>query len=400
MAARLPTFKVLQAVALVLLLIAVLVVGCASEAPIPTPTLAPTQSPTENPAEPSLTAEPTPTTVRTVEEDAGLVAGGAGLAVPPGFGANVFFLGLSNPTSIAVSDDGVVYVSQQDGTIAALRDVDSDGEADSVGLYARGFPAPLGLAHREGTLYVSSRGSVTALRDSDGDGQPDDVEMIVSELPTGIHQNNGLAFGPDGKMYLTLGSTCNACVERNELSATILQFNLDGTGRRVYASGLRNVYDIAFHPEDGTLFGADNGRDEMELNVPEELNLLVDGGNYGWPDCWGDGQGANCDGTLPPIAEMEERSSANGLIFYTGSMFTAEYTNDLFIAQWGSHLRDTGRKIVRVELEREGESYRAEVSDFALGIDRPLDVAQALDGSLLIADYGSGTIYRIYWKGQ
>ena len=142
---------------------------------------------------------------KVAEEDMGLVAGGAGLAVPPGFGANVFFLGLSNPTSIAVSDDGVVYVSQQDGAIATLRDTDSDGEADSVGLYARGFPAPLGLAHREDTLYVSSRGSVTALRDSDGDGQPDDVETIVSELPTGIHQNNGLAFGPDGKMYLTLG---------------------------------------------------------------------------------------------------------------------------------------------------------------------------------------------------
>ena len=98
---------------------------------------------------------------------------------------------------------------------------------------------------------------------------------------------------------------------------------------------------------------------------------------------------------------MEQRSSANGLVFYTGSYVSRRNTsNDLFIAQWGSHLRDTGRKIVRVELEREGESYRTEVSDFALGIDRPLDVAQAPDGSLLVADYGSGTIYRIYWKGQ
>ena len=202
------------------------------------------------------------------------------------------------------------------------------------------------------------------------------LRRLCRRCQRGYTRTNGLAFGPDGKMYLTLGSTCNACQERSELSATILQFNLDGTGRRVYASGLRNVYDIAFHPVDGTLFGADNGRDELELNVPEELNLLVDGGNYGWPDCWGDGQGSNCEGTLPPLAEMEQRSSANGLVFYTGSMFPVEYTNDLFIAQWGSHLRDTGRKIVRVKLERDGESYRAEVSDFALGIDRPLDVAQ------------------------
>ena len=253
------------------------------------------------------------------------MAGGAGLAVPPGFGANVYFLGLSNPTSIAVSGDGRVFVSEQDGDIAVLTDADSNGTADSADLYARGFVAPLGLLHHEDTLYVSHRGSVTALVDSDGDGQVDEIETIVSDLPVGIHQNNGLALGPDGKMYLTLGSTCNACRERSELSASVLQLNPDGSDMRVFSSGLRNVYDIAFHPEDGTLFGADNGRDELDLHVPEELNLLVDGGDYGWPDCWGDGQGSNCEGTLPPVAEMEERSSANGLLFYTGGMFPEEY---------------------------------------------------------------------------
>ena len=354
----------------------------------------------------SATPEPRATGIAGTDEASevvvkaeGLVAGGAGLAVPPGFGANVYFLGLSNPTSIAVSGDGTVFVSEQDGDIAALTDDDSDGIADTANLYARGFAAPLGLLHHEDTLYVSHRGSVTTLRDLDEDGQVDEIETLVSDLPVGIHQNNGLALGPDGKMYLTLGSTCNACRERSELSASVLQLNPDGSEMRVFSSGLRNVYDIAFHPEDGTLFGADNGRDELELHVPEELNLLVDGGDYGWPDCWGDGQGSNCEGTLPPIAEMEERSSANGLLFYTGAMYPEEYTNDLFIVQWGSHLRDTGRKIVRVELEKDGETYEAEVSDFAFGIDRPLDIAQALDGSLLVADYGSGTIYRIYWKG-
>ena len=368
-------------------LVVLAALGCGTESP--TPTLHP--EPTMETA-----GDDTPEQV----EVAGLVSGGAGLAVPPGFGANVYFLGLSNPTGISVSGDGTVYVSEQDGTIAALTDYDSDGMADSVRPYARGFVAPLGLLHHENTLYVSHRGALTALIDSNGDGRPDEVESIVSDLPVEIHQNNGLALGPDGKMYLTLGSTCNACRERSELSASILQFNPDGSDMRVYSSGLRNVYDIAFHPQDGTLFGADNGRDELDLHVPEELNLLVEGGDYGWPDCWGDGQGSNCDGTISPIVEMEERSSANGLLFYTGAMFPEEYRHDLFIVQWGSHLRDTGRKIVRVRLEREGESYRVEVSDFAIGIDRPLDIAQAPDGSLLVADHGSGAIYRIYWKGQ
>ena len=116
-----PTVSVWLAASLALLLMAVLVVACGSEAPTPTPT--PIPPPTETPDEPTPTAD-------LEAETMGLVAGGAGLAVPPGFGANVFFLGLSNPTSIAVSDDGVVYVSQQDGAIAALRDMDSDGEAD------------------------------------------------------------------------------------------------------------------------------------------------------------------------------------------------------------------------------------------------------------------------------
>ncbi len=363
------------------------VAGCGAETPTPIPTPEPTPSANVEQDKDAVTGD-------------GLVAGGAGLAVPPGFGANVFFLGLSNPTSIAVSGDGRVFVSEQDGDIAVLTDADSNGTADSADLYARGFVAPLGLLHHEDTLYVSHRGSVTALIDSNEDGQVDEIEAIVSDLPVGIHQNNGLALGPDAKIYLTLGSTCNACRERSDLSASVLQLNPDGSDMRVYSSGLRNVYDVAFHPEDGTLFGADNGRDELDLHVPEELNLLVDGGHYGWPDCWGDGQGSDCEGTLSPIAEMEERSSANGLLFYTGSMFPEEYRNDLFIVQWGSHLRDTGRKVVRVRLDREEESYRAEVSDFAFGIDRPLDIAQASDGSLLVADHGSGAIYRIFWKGQ
>ncbi len=283
---RIPRNKIRLFLVLILPAVLIGVLGCGAQVPTPTPTETPTTEAMPSEREPEIS---------------GLVAGGAGLAMPPGFGANVYFLGLSNPTSIAVSGDGVVFVSQQDGTIAALRDMDSDGEADSVELYARGFSAPLGLAHRHDTLYVSSRGSVTALRDSDGDGQPDDIETIVSDLPTGIHQNNGLAFGPDGKMYLTLGSTCNACRERSELSATVLQLNPDGSDLRVYAAGLRNVYDIAFHPEDGTLFGADNGRDELQLNVPEELNLLVEGGNYGWPDCWGNARA--------PTARVRSRPS-------------------------------------------------------------------------------------------
>ena len=204
MGVRVPTNSVMPFVALAVVLG---IIGCGGGAPVPTPSL--TQPPTELPTEEATPAERDTQVL-------GLVSGGAGIAVPQGFGANVFFLGLSNPTSIAVADDGRVFVSEQDGDIAVLEDDDSDGTVDSADLYARGFVAPLGLLHHEDTLYVSHRGSITALVDSDGDGQVDDIETIVSDLPVGIHQNNGLAVGPDGKMYLTLGSTCNACRERSE----------------------------------------------------------------------------------------------------------------------------------------------------------------------------------------
>ena len=313
----------------------------------------------------------------------------------------MFFTGLTAPTSMAFAPDGTLYVSQENGIILAMVDTDSDGQADLAGSIARGFVAPLGLAFHEGSLYVSSRtGKVTVFRDVDGDGQVDKLEEVISGLPNGIHQNNGLAFGPDGKLYLTLGSTCNACIESDERSATIMRFNVDGTGGEVYARGLRNVYDIAFHPIDGTLFGADNGRDEESLNVPEELNLIVEGGEYGWPDCWGAAGGTNCDGTIAPVVELEARSSADGMAFYTGEMFPPEYRNNLFIAMWGSHSGLFGRKVVRVELTPRGDGYTAQVSEFALGTDRPLDLVVAPDGALLVADYGTGVIYRIYWEGS
>ncbi|MEE9249025.1 MAG: PQQ-dependent sugar dehydrogenase, partial [Dehalococcoidia bacterium] len=273
------------AMVVALTLLAAFVAGaCGGQPQDPTPTATTSAQSTSVPASPtSVPPSPTPTQGTEAPEAPGLMAAGAGLALPPGFGANVFFVGLTSPTSMTFSPDGTLFVSQEDGAIVAIIDFDGDGRADGASGYARGFTAPLGLVFHEGALYVSSRGSVTIIRDDDGDGQGDVIERIISGLPNGPHQNNGLAFGPDGMLYLTLGSTCNACIEEDPRSATIMRFNPDGSGGEVFARGLRNVYDIAFHPLDGTLFGADNGRDEEALGVPEELNLLVEGADYGWP---------------------------------------------------------------------------------------------------------------------
>ena len=321
-----------------------------------------------------------------------------GLQLPEGFHVEVFASRITRPTSLAFAPDGTLYVSTENGLVLRLTDADSDGKAESARPLDQSFVLPLGLAFHDGALYISSRGRVHTLRDTDDDGEFDEFEEIISGLPVvGGHQNNGLAFGPDGKLYMNLGSTCNACVEQDERNATIMRFNADGTEGMVYASGLRNVYDLAFHPEDGTLLAADNGRDDRPNLVPEELNLIVEGGDYGWPSCWGDGGGTGCQGTLPPIAEMEVHSSANGLAFYTGGMFPDEYRNNIFIALWGSLSGVYGRKVMRIELTKRDDTYDARVSEFALGLNRPLDVVVAPDGALLIADHGGNAIYRVFY---
>ena len=157
---------------------------------------------------------------------------------------------------------------------------------------------------------------------------------------------------------------------------------------------------MAFHPEDGTLWAADNGRDDHGYAVPEELNLIVEGGVYGWPHCWGSGGGDGCENTIPPVSELASRSSANGLVFYTGVQFPEEYSNNIFVTLWGAADGSTVRNVVRIELTKLEERYTARVSNFATGFDRPLPIIVAPDGSPLIGDHGAGRILRIHYAGR
>ncbi|MBI3764749.1 MAG: PQQ-dependent sugar dehydrogenase [Chloroflexi bacterium] len=321
------------------------------------------------------------------------------VTVPQGVAVAAWATGLTTPTSITFGPDGRMYVAELSGEVVALSDKDGDGRAEARQTFASGIPSPLGLAFRGNDLYVGRRGGVDVACDSDGDGAANEIKTLISNLPAGRHQTDGLAFGPDGRLYFSAGSRS----DRGELpidlmEASILVANADGTGLRVFASGTRNPYDLAFNPDTGDLFATDNGRDVPTTGVPDELNHIIDGGDYGWPQCWGQVAGDECRGTIGPAAEFQEHSSADGMVFYTGAMFP-QWRNNAFVALYGANSRDPdiGRVVKRVELSQASDgSWSGAVKDFAAGFANPIDVTVGPDGALYVADFGSGIIYRFF----
>lgn len=306
------------------------------------------------------------------------------LGLPGGFRATVFASGLSAPTAMAIGPDGRLYVAQENGVLLAI----SGGSATTV---FSGFTVPLGLAWHKNRLYVSSTGEVSILTPSNH-YRTFTQRVIIRGLPTGKHQNDNIAFKGQW-MYLGVGSTCNACAESDARSASIMRFHLDGSHAQVYAHGLRNPFGLAFRPANGLLYATDNGRDDHDDHVPDELNRIVQGGKYGWPSCWGKGGGSGCKGTVAPVALFEPHSSADGFAFYTGHTFPKRYRGDAFVAEFGQTVGggSNGHVLKDVHFTTKG----ATVTTFATGFTNPVTVVVGRDGSLIVADFGSGIIWKI-----
>lgn len=323
-----------------------------------------------------------------------------GAEIHPGFSL-IRSADVPRPTAMAFDASGRMFVTSQDGNIYLLTDTNEDGRADDSSIFASGYTFALGITIHEptGDIYVSHQGVISVLRDDNGDNVADGERIFVGDLPFGLHQNDNLEFGPDGWLYIGVGSTCDACQDTNPESATILRFNVDTGERELFATGLRNPFDIAFHPDTGELFATDNGRDKLGMDAPlEELNHIIQGGDYGYPDCWDAGDQPGCENSIPAVAFFEAHSSADGVAFYEGSRFPAEYRGNAFVGIFGSWLKagvQTG--VQRVVLTRTENTYQAETSwfiKFPAGV-MPLPLALGPDDALYVGDYINDVIYRI-----
>jgi glucose/arabinose dehydrogenase len=305
--------------------------------------------------------------------------------VPSGFRATVYATGLVHPTALAFGPHGFLYATEEAGRVVSFSQA-----AKAPRVFAKGFrESALGLLWYAGGLYVSDKGRVSRLRDTDGDRRVDRRSVILDHLPNGLHQQDSIV-QLHGRLYLGSGSTCNACPQRSRLSAAVLSFKPDGSDLRVFASGLRNPYGLAVDGR-GRLWATDNGRDEKTLGAPDELDLLRPGHRYGFPTCYGFRRGSSCAGTDPPVALFAAHTSADGIAFAPPT-FAPQMGGDAFVALWGTYFGNAvGRYVVRVHL-RDG-THRVE--RFATGFDHPLAVTFAKDGALLVADWGTGIVWRI-----
>ncbi|HXG59559.1 MAG TPA: sorbosone dehydrogenase family protein [Thermoanaerobaculia bacterium] len=346
---------------------------------------------------------------------------GAELTLPPGFAIGTWAEGgFERPRSMALAPNGDVFLTDsRAGKVLVLRDRDHDGDADERFTFAEGLSAPFGLAFHRDWLYVGNTDAVVRFRYRTGQTAAEGDPEKLAGLPARGHWTRTVIFDPAGtKMYVAVGSQSNVDVEADPLRAAISEYNPDGSGHRIYASGTRNPVGMAFHPATGKLWAAVQERDRLGDDLPPEFLVEIrEGGFYGWPFAYaGPNEDPRRKGERPdlvgkaivPDVLIQAHSAVLGMLFYDGAMFPPEYRHDAFVALHGSWNRSerTGYKIIHVPFRdgRPAGGYNDFVSGWMLAPDRkevwgrPVGLLVLHDGSMLISDDGANKIWRVTWR--
>lgn len=347
---------------------------------------------------------------------------------PVGFKVDLFAAGLTNPRLMRRAPNGDIFLAETSaGNIKVLRGITADGKPEQIQLFASGLNTPFGIAFyppgdNPQWVYVANMDSVVRFPYHNGDLTSSGPPQHLLDLPSGgHHRSRDIQFSPDGKkMYVSVGSDQNvddAPTEANR--ADILELNPDGSGLRVYASGIRNPVGIAFNPTTGELWCSTNERDGLGNDlVPDYITHVQDGGFYGWPWFYMGGhpdprmEGKHPelkDKVITPDVILQPHNASLQLMLYDGKQFPPEYQDDIFAAEHGSWNRSprAGYEVIRVPLHQSGHAS-GEYEDFLTGFvvddesvwGRPVGVVTASDGSVLVSDDGSGSIWRVSYKGK
>ncbi len=334
------------------------------------------------------------------------------LKLPDGYKIGVYASFLPNARVMVMTSAGDIAVSlPRVGEIALVKaDGDGDGRSDGTTTLLSGLNKPHGITLNGNYLYVAenqqiSRYPFDGLIGAVTGGQ----EVIFTGLPEGgNHWSRTISFGPDGKLYVTVGSSCNVCLETENYRASMLVMNADGSNARTYATGLRNSAGFDWHPETGALYANDNGRDLLGDDLPNcELNHIVDGGFYGWPyaydnnvidESMGRGHEAKVATAIAPAHGYGGHRAPLGMRFIKGEGYLK---NSALVALHGSwnHSQLVGYKVVSLIFDDDGSIMEQDfLTGFAEGDDvigRPVDVVEGADGAIYVSDDYTGSIYRI-----
>ncbi|GAB4148980.1 MAG: sorbosone dehydrogenase family protein [Patescibacteria group bacterium] len=349
------------------------------------------------------------------------------LRLPPNFqikifaselgGPNLYIPGVNGGVRQVVVKNGVVYATiHKTGQVVALFDRDQNSLAEDSKVFLENLSLPHGIDTYQNWIYVGENDKIIRVQDSNSDGVADGpVEKLVDLPPLLEHWTRTVHIFPDPnepdnsdpKMFITVGSSCSACIESNPWRAVMLKCETDGKNCQVYARGLRNSVDFVSYQN--KIYATDTGKDLVANDFPpDELNIIQSGKDYGWPYCYGkqihdttfDALKNPCPQTQPSLAELTPHSTPLGIDGYTGNNFPGDYKNSLFITLHGSYHSKppSGYKVVRVD------PATGQVTDFITNfIDgngihgRPVDVINYRDG-LLITDDKAGKIYYIDYQ--
>lgn len=351
--------------------------------------------------------------------------------VPTGFKVELYASGFDNPRLIRTAPNGDVFLAEsKKGEIVILRGITSDGKVQQRSTYATGLTQPFGIAFyppgpNPQWVYVGNTDSVVRFAYKSGDLKASGKPEHIADLPGGGHLRGGghwtrdIAFSNDGKkMWVSVGShsnnddTDNNPVEHER--ADVLEFNPDGSGKRIYASGIRNCVGEAVHPKSGQLWCSTNERDTLgDYTPPDYITHIEDGGFYGWPWYYiGGNQDPEHKGKHPelkskvivPDVLVQPHNASLEMLFYDGKQFPEKYRGGIFAAEHGSWNKAarTGYEVVFVPVDANGKAS-GDYEDFMTGFvtsngnvwGRPVGVAVAKDGSLLVSDDGGKVVWRV-----